>query len=330
MDLGEVLSKAWKIIWKNKILWIFGLLSSCGRGSGGGNGGGGNFNLPSDQNLDFENGGDPFSNGEFPQLEEFGRSFENVFENGDQTAIGLVIAIFCIVIFLSLAFLFVQAIGRAGMIRGTVLADGSDAALTFSQIWSAGSPYFVKVFLFNFLLGIVAFLAFMIVLVPLVLVGILTMGIGLICIIPLLCLMIPVGWAVNVIIEQSNVALVVENLGMVDALKRGWKVCRENLGPVAVTGLVVIVGGAVVSLIIGLPLLIVFVPLVIGVISQDQTLMTGGVATFGILLCCLVPFVLALQGILQSYIDTAWTLTFLRLTAPKKEEPEWQALPSTD
>lgn len=38
MDFGEVLKKAWKIIWKFKVLWIFGILSSCGQ-SGGGSGG---------------------------------------------------------------------------------------------------------------------------------------------------------------------------------------------------------------------------------------------------------------------------------------------------
>ena len=32
MDFGEILSKAWKIIWKFKILWIFGILTSCGQG----------------------------------------------------------------------------------------------------------------------------------------------------------------------------------------------------------------------------------------------------------------------------------------------------------
>lgn len=42
MDYGEVLSKAWKIIWKHKILWLFGILASCGAlntmSSGGGGG----------------------------------------------------------------------------------------------------------------------------------------------------------------------------------------------------------------------------------------------------------------------------------------------------
>ncbi len=39
MDFGEVFSKAWKIIWKYKILWLFGIFASCSGGGGGGGGG---------------------------------------------------------------------------------------------------------------------------------------------------------------------------------------------------------------------------------------------------------------------------------------------------
>ena len=45
-DFIEVFTRAAKITWKYKVLWIFGILASCGRSSGGssnsgGNGGGG-------------------------------------------------------------------------------------------------------------------------------------------------------------------------------------------------------------------------------------------------------------------------------------------------
>ncbi len=40
-NFGEVLTRAWKTIWKHKVLWIFGILASCARGGGSSNGGGG-------------------------------------------------------------------------------------------------------------------------------------------------------------------------------------------------------------------------------------------------------------------------------------------------
>ena len=51
-NFGEILTRAWQIIWKHKILWIFGILASCGRSSGnfnssrGSRGNGGAGGLP--------------------------------------------------------------------------------------------------------------------------------------------------------------------------------------------------------------------------------------------------------------------------------------------
>lgn len=36
MNYGEILSKTWKVIWKHKILWLFGVLAGCSASGGGG------------------------------------------------------------------------------------------------------------------------------------------------------------------------------------------------------------------------------------------------------------------------------------------------------
>src|SRR5215204_6597599 len=38
-NFGEILTRAWQIIWKHKVLWVFGILASCGRGGSSGNSG---------------------------------------------------------------------------------------------------------------------------------------------------------------------------------------------------------------------------------------------------------------------------------------------------
>jgi hypothetical protein len=38
MDYGKILSRAWEIAWRWKVLWILGFLASLGQGRGGGNG----------------------------------------------------------------------------------------------------------------------------------------------------------------------------------------------------------------------------------------------------------------------------------------------------
>jgi len=313
MNLGEVLSRAWKIIWKNKILWIFGILSSCGRGGGGGGGG-------NNSNFNFDNGNTPFSDGSFPGAEEFSRNMENIFgSSSEQTWIPIIIGGLCLLLIVAVVFIFLGTIGRIGLIKGTVLAETGHEPLSFGQVWSASMPYFWRVFLLNLIIGLAIGLVVLIIMVPFVLVGIATMGVGMLCLIPLFCLLIPLSLVVNVIIEQANVAMVVEELGIMDAIKRGWRVCRENLGPIAVVALVILVGGGIVGFIIAIPLVLVIVPIFAGFLSNDETVLTTLFATAGLMLCCMLPVVIALSGILQSYIGSVWTLTFLRLTAKKPE-----------
>jgi len=54
-------------------------------------------------------------------------------------------------------------------------------------------------------------------------------SIGAICCSRLICLLVPVAIAVNVIIEQATIAIVVENLGVMDGLHRGWEVVKSNV-----------------------------------------------------------------------------------------------------
>ena len=38
MDFGKVLSRAWEITWRWKVLWVLGFLAALGQGTGGGSG----------------------------------------------------------------------------------------------------------------------------------------------------------------------------------------------------------------------------------------------------------------------------------------------------
>ena len=57
-NFGEVPARAWQIIWKHKVLWIFGIFAGCARGGGGGTGG-------------RKWGRNRIGNQPFPQLEQF-------------------------------------------------------------------------------------------------------------------------------------------------------------------------------------------------------------------------------------------------------------------
>ena len=288
MDIGSILSRAWQIIWRHKVLWIFGILAGCTSTNYGSS----NFRYTMDQ-------------GELPpQIQRF---FNQIPDWQIATIIGISVLVILLLVIIAI---FLGTIGRIGMIRGTLQADQAAERLEFSELFNGSLPYFWRVFLLNLLVGL-AFAAIVVV----VSVGLVITIVGLVCLIPLICLLVPIGWLVTIITEQASIAIVVENLGILDGLRRGWDVVRNNLGPVIVMGLILILGvGLVGGFIIGLPFAAIVLPALFGVIAGTPTAIRGGLAFAALCLVAYLPVLIVLNGILRGYIESAWTLTFLRLT----------------
>jgi hypothetical protein len=301
-NYGEVLTRAWQIIWKHKVLWIFGIFAACSRGGGGGSSGGGGGS-----------GGTAPGDQPFPQFE---RAFDQISQwISDNPWIVAVVVI--LVLLLIVLTIFLGTIGRIGLIRGTYQAEQGTERLIFGELFSESTPYFWRIFGLTFLIG----LLFLLIFIPLILFGVLTAGIGFICILPLICLLIPISWAVTVVIEQANVAIVLENLGIGDGLRRGWEVVRANVGTMIVMALILFIGSAVVGIVLALPIIFIVVPMAIGFAAGGDT--SPAAWTWILVACCAVyfPILLVLNGILTAYIQSAWALTYMRLTGPRDNAP---------
>jgi hypothetical protein len=299
MNYGEVLSKSWKIVWKHKALWIFGILAGCGSGGGGGGGG-------SNLNYSFQQGDLP------PAMENFFRQFERIPDW--QIAMGIA-AMVLFVLLLIVVVIFFSTIGRIGLIRGAQQADADQPRITFGSLFRESLAYFWRVFGLNLLLGIAIFLIVGLLIAMGIVGAVATLGVLLICLIPLMCLFVPLMWLVSILVEQANIAIVVENTGIIEGLKRGWQVFRDNLGTMIVMGLILILGvGLVGGFIIGLPLILIVLPAMVGVFMGTQSSLGGGLLVAGLCLVAYLPIWLVLTGILTSYTKSAWTLTYLRLT----------------
>ena len=290
-NFGEVLTRAWQIIWKHKVLWIFGVFAACSRGNGGGSGGGGGGGGTGP-------GGQPF-----PQLQQ---TFEQIGQWINENPWIVVVFVLLALVLFVLA-IFLGTIGRIGLIRGTYQAERGAERLIFGELFSGSMPYFWRVFGLSLLIG----LAFLLLLLPLILFGVLTAGIGLVCLIPLICILIPVGFAVSVIIEQANAAIVLEDLGVQAGLRKGWDVVRNNIGPMIALGLILLIGAAVVGFVFAIPIFVSVVPLIVGAASNNTNPIWIAVA------CCALylPVLIVLNGILTAYIQTVWALAYMRLTA---------------
>jgi hypothetical protein len=298
MDFGEVLSKAWKIIWKFKILWLFGIFASCSNGGGGGGGGGGS--------------GAQYSGGDF--------GYYNNFNQIEPWAVVLIIAAAILLfIIITILVLAVSTIGRAGLIQGTKMADqDEDVQLTFSNVFNSSKPFFWRILGLNLLIMVASF-AIMIILVLFILFGtVITLGLGLLCLVPLICVLIPIFWVLTTFVEMANAAVVVDDLNVIDALKRGWEVFRGNLGEMVLMGLVLVIGGFIAGFIIAIPMILIVIPLAMSVMAavfgNTEGLAIGGLVVSGLCFLAYLPVLIVVGGIIRAYIGAAWTLTYLRLT----------------
>jgi hypothetical protein len=181
--------------------------------------------------------------------------------------------------------------------------------------------YFWRVFGLNLLVGVLVIVAIIILILIGIMGSVLTLGLALVCLIPLACVLVPVFWFLWVIVEQASIAIVVEDLGVLDGLRRGWEVVRANLGVMIVMALILVIGvGLIGGIIISLPLFVVAVPALIGAFSSSGRVMWGGLAVAGLCFIAYLPFLIVLRGILSTYVGTAWTLTYLRLASPPPPE----------
>ena len=296
-NFGEVLTRAWQIVWKHKVLWIFGIFAGCSRGGGGGSGGGGGGG----------GGGTGPGNQPFSQ-------FERVFEQIGQWVSEnpwVVAVVVVLVLALVILTILLGTIGRIGLIKGTYQAEQGAERLVFGELFSGSMPYFWRVFGLSVLIGLIGLLIF----IPFVLFGVLTAGIGFVCLLPLLCILIPVLWAVSVVIEQANAAIVLDDLGIGDGLRKGWEVVRSNAGPMILLALILFIGSGVIGFIIAIPIIAAVFPLILGAASNN----TNPVWITAV--CCAVyfPILLVLSGILNAYVQSVWTLTYMRLTTKPQD-----------
>jgi hypothetical protein len=286
-------------------LWIFGILAGCG-GNASYNGGG-----QSRSNVNYNiNPNDQF-NQYFGPVQRF---FESI---------PVWVWVIVVLAFIALAILFyiIHTFGAIGLIKGAVEADDGATSLSFGNLWSQSLPYFWRVLFLNILVGLAILAATLVLMVPIILLGVATLGIGLLCILPFLCLLIPAAWFVQIIIQQATNAIVIENLGIFAGLSRGWNVAIKNIGPMIVMGLVLLVGGAIIGFLLSLPVFLIFVPPLIGYMTGGQNMILGSLLVSAIIFIVYLPFLLVGTGILRSYTSTAWTLTFRRLTTPRPPEP---------
>ena len=320
MNYGKILSRAWQVIWKNKILWLFGILASCGNNANTGSSG-----------VDTSGVNYRFDYGTYPDNlpPGFTHFFENMEDFFTQASYewGMWLGLIILAVFLlSFALFMLRVYGQAGLVRGALKAEQDQAEkLSFAKITQEIKPFYWRLFGFHLLLFVAFFVVIGLILTIVITGSVVTLGIGLLCFIPLICLLVPLGWAVSIVIKQAIIALLVDDLSITEALSRGWQVVRSRITDYLVMGLILLVGAWIITIIFSLPQLFALAPLLSAIFQGAWTnewanLLDGLWFT----VACLVgywPVLLILRGILNSFTETAWVLTYLE-ASPDRSQPE--------
>jgi len=309
MDFGAVLKKAWEITWKNKGLWILGILAGCSASGRGNNGqAASGFRGYNFGGGELPGGRQP--EGQFQGLPELERFFSRIDEG---TWIAVALVILGVILVLALVALVLGVIGQGGLIAGFARADeGQTVAL--GEAFNLGMQNFWKLLGIRVVTWAAGLIVGITVAIGVVAVAIGTLGIGLLCLIPLVCLLIPLAWGLDAYIILTMVAAVEEGLGVLDAFRKAWELVRANLGPVIVMALILILGGGILSAVLGVPFIGVVVPAILGFALGSETSIYSGLAVSGLCLVVAIPIFIVLIGVLTTYTTGAWTLTYRRLT----------------
>lgn len=282
MDYGSVLKKGWEITWKNKGLWILGILSGCTSGAGN----------PS-QTFSYQTSGQ-----EFPGL---GRTFANIpDEMWVLILAGLAVfalALFVLVIVLSL-------LGQAGLIAGVAHADET-GSVKLSEAWKLGLPHFWRLLG----LGILLFVVVLLIALAVGFLSVITLGLALVC---LICLGLPISIILSGYLSLVQNGIVLGKQGVFESLGKGWDLLRANFWPVVLMAVILLVIGLVAGIVMSLPFLLASLPLLAVAASQSDQGLTAFLPFLGCLVLYL-PVLIVLGGILKTYVSSVWTLTYRRL-----------------
>lgn len=313
-NFGEALTRAWQIVWKHKVLWVFGVLASCGQSSG-------NFNSNSGGG-----GGDGGGFGQPPDLPPQVFRWMRTIEENLMTIVVVTLALVCIIWIVSV---FLGVIGKVGLIRGAAQADSGAESLVFGELFSGSVPYFWRMFGLSLILALPVFILAVTVAAALV-GGVMASGgdesamfavMGMLPVLAgCLCLFLPLMFVLGVIFRQAESAVVLEDMSVIPAITRGWEVFRANLGPMILMAIILGVIGFVAGLVLTVPFFIIVIPVMFAFMAGEGRNMTP-LYLMGVCFCLFVPVAWLIQGIVVAYTESAWTLTYMRLTKPQSAAP---------
>jgi hypothetical protein len=328
MDIGAAISRAFAITIGHRSLWILGFLASLLAGAGN------VLNLP----ISLPSGALPA--GPLPFLGDL---------EGNPQLLSALVTVLCLLVGLGIAITVVGVIAQGALITGVGQIE-DQGVMSLGQAWSAAARRFwallgLRIVLALPVLGLIVLTIVLFggSLLPVVLAAargeqspdLGSAGASLFLLLCSGCVMICAGGIYSILASALQTfgerAILLEDMGVISGLQRGWEVLRSNLFNIILLALVMLVLGFVVSLITGLILTLIALPTTIA--GLFTSLSEEGAQSGSLILIVLVFIIVALIGALISALVTTftsavWTLAYRQIADVLRRTQQLVALPS--
>lgn len=303
IDYGNLLSKAWQITWKNKWLWLLGFFAGLGSN--------GSVNFNSRVNTSIGPNGTPELP---PQMQQMMDQFRR------PEVLGVVLTIGCLFLLIVLALIVLHVISRGGLIGGIRLAD-DNGQVSLGEAWALGLRYFWRVLGLEILQIVPVLLVVIVLVIAFVILGIATFGLGVLCILPLICILAILAIPYNLVFWLAGFSLILEETGVFDSVKRGWEMFKANLVPVLLVGFMLFILLFIVGLISLIPVAVIILPAMLSFMNDPRNPNLGLLIGSGLALLCLIPIFWVVHAILTTWVYSVWTLLYRKLSGLAPQAP---------
>jgi hypothetical protein len=297
-SFGEVLARAWQIAWKHKGLWWAGILVSLL----------GLVSVPINLVTN-----PVFSSGYSSHI----RANMAPILIGD----GLIFLVSILTIPITALAMLVPSLATVRLERG-------EENVHFGELVKGVWPYFWRALAIFLLVWVGAFAGIILLMGCLLLLAVLTAGIGFLCVLPLMLVLIPVTILVYAMMEQALSAILVDDIGIGVALQRAWELVKRNILVMVILSILIYLAYTIIGMIISIPIMIPFLGMFSRMIFNTSTQQPPDFEAFGntfrnmmLWMLAFSPLYAVLQGFLLAFMQSVWTLTYLRLSRLAADHP---------
>lgn len=294
IDYGNLITRSWNIAWRHRVLWLFGFIIALLSG---------NANLRTN-NINVSN--NTFNPQQFLA----------------QYAV-LLIAGALLLIAIGIVLSFIRALAEAALIAAADQIERGNTELTIGGVWRMGRPYMLRMWLLQFVVGVIIFVLVLLAMLPFIaaiftalqtndpqaiMAGISGSFLIFCCALPFILLLSVVLWVVQ---RHAMRALVLRDERVFQSLRTGWTTLRQYVAPSLLT-LLIQFG---IGLAVAAALFAIVVPLLGVLLFASTANLSAGVAAVLLIAVSLLAWLLGsvVSAIPTVFFSAMWTLLWRQL-----------------